>query len=160
MPNATHAAHHLGRDLTQLATSAIALQGYSSSQNAIESFHSVVYPSASAYGIPLNGSTKDMELLLSRFTIGAVSVAALASSDLVIAGEAPWIGEKLVISHWEMIHLISALSVGLQLLLAALGTWLADRVIVPDGEQLPRLVYCNQCWLNGIRLTSCMILRP
>jgi len=131
--NAHDPAHELGKDLSCFATAAIALQGYSSTSDRIGPIQSVVYPSASVYGIPLNGSTTDMGVLISRFTIGVISVAAIANSNLVVEGEAPWIGDVLNVTSWATIHLIFGLSAGLQILLAITAKWLADKVVVPHG---------------------------
>ncbi|KAM0421131.1 hypothetical protein ACHAPT_011023 [Fusarium lateritium] len=130
--NASRPEHKLGANLTRLATSAIALQGYANSG----SFQFMTYPSAASFGVPANGSAELMGLLLSRFTIGVLSTVVDSNSNIVIKGQAPTIGQKLGVSHWGIIHLIFWLTAGLQLLLAVLATWVAERVVVPEGNPL------------------------
>ncbi|KAM5368982.1 hypothetical protein ACJZ2D_009291 [Fusarium nematophilum] len=130
--NATRDEHKLGKNLARMATSAIALQGY----GAKGSIQSMTYPAAAIFGTPLNGSSEAMALLLSRFTIGVVSGAVEANTDIVVDGQAPTIGQKLSVSHWGIIHLIFGITAILQLLLAIVATVVSERVVVPEGDSL------------------------
>lgn len=131
--NATRPEHYLGQQFIRRATSAIALQGYSTTPSDVSNLQAVVYPAASIFGQPLNGSSSEMQEILSRFTIGVVLVAADANSNIIVPGNTPYVGQKINIKHWDRIHLIFALTAGLQLLLAVAAAWFAERTVVPDG---------------------------
>nr|RBQ84405.1 hypothetical protein FVER53263_12963 [Fusarium verticillioides] len=65
--NARRPEHEVGQRLMRLATSAIALGGPDGPNDT----RSNSYPAASIFGIPLNGSTEQVEYLLSRFATDA-----------------------------------------------------------------------------------------
>lgn len=130
--NATIPEHKIGTNVAQLATSAIALQGYTNSG----SFQYMTYPSAVTFGTPANGTAEFMELLLSRFTIGVLSTVVESNSNIVVQGQAPTIGQKLGVSHWGIIHLIFGVTAILQLLLAVVATCIAEKVVVPEENPL------------------------
>ncbi|KAF4437153.1 hypothetical protein F53441_13111 [Fusarium austroafricanum] len=130
--NATHPEHKLGKNLTHLATSAIALGGYDTTGG----LHYTTYPVPSTFGVPLNGSAEVLELLLSRFTIGVIAAVIQSNDDIVLSGQAPTMGEKLNVSHWNALSLVLWITVILQLLLAVLATLISERVVVPEGDPL------------------------
>ncbi|KAF5017633.1 hypothetical protein F66182_10419 [Fusarium sp. NRRL 66182] len=117
--NSKRKEHQIGPNVTSLATSAIALQGYGASSLATESsdqqFQS--YPAESTYGEPLGGRTDDMGTLISAFSTGVVAVAAQVANNLVVPGLQPQNGVVLDISKWVYIHLILGLTLGVQLFL-------------------------------------------
>lgn len=74
-----------------------------------------------------------MAFLLSRFAIGVVGIAAENNDMIVVPGNVPTAGVKLRVHHWQYIHVILLLAVGLQLLLGLVAEWLANKVVVPRG---------------------------
>lgn len=152
----THLPEHSpGINLTRMATAAIALQGYSTlptnDDDTSSRAQAVIYPAASVYGTPLNGTTEDMELVLSRFTIGVVAVTALANSQIVVSGHTPHIGQKLNMEHWGMVHLIFGLTAGLQLLFAVVATWIARKVVIPSGGAVAEAQVLRSMTRNELR---------
>ncbi|KAK0376646.1 hypothetical protein CLIM01_06006 [Colletotrichum limetticola] len=132
--NATRAEHQIGANLTSLASAGIALQGYAASSFVNDTnFQYQMYPSESVFGTPMNGTTSDMEAMLSRFAIGVVAISADSNTNLVIEGTMPMKGTKLNVSHWGMINLILILTASLQLVLGIVAALVANRVVVPDG---------------------------
>ncbi|KAG8670172.1 hypothetical protein FPOAC1_009577 [Fusarium poae] len=117
--NAYRKEHVLGVNITSLASSAIALQGYGASSlgptNSDRQFQS--YPAESTYGAPANGDTDNMGALVAAFAAGVVAVVGQAASTLVIPGLQPQNGVVLEISKWAYVHLILGLSLAVQLLL-------------------------------------------
>ncbi|KAF4975457.1 hypothetical protein FZEAL_7754 [Fusarium zealandicum] len=117
--NAARKEHELGVNITALASSSIALQGYGasslSSSNSSQQFQS--YPAESTYGEPQKGSVGGMGVLMAAFSVGAVAVASQASNGIVVQGLRPLNGVVLEISHWKFVHLILGLTLGVQLLL-------------------------------------------
>ncbi|RGP72715.1 hypothetical protein FLONG3_6723 [Fusarium longipes] len=117
--NAYRKEHVLGNNVTSLASSAIALQGYGASSlgttNSDRQFQS--YPAESTYGNPANGDAEDFGVLVAAFAAGVVAVVGQAASTLVIPGLQPQNGVVLEISKWTYVHLILGLSLGVQLLL-------------------------------------------
>ncbi|KAF4991465.1 hypothetical protein FDECE_14035 [Fusarium decemcellulare] len=130
--NAARPEHQLGQNLTRLATSAIALQGYATNGDV----QSSSYPAAAIFGAPVNGSSEDMQFLISRFTIGVLSTTIDSNTDITLNGKTPTIGQKLNVSHWNIIHCIFWITASLQLLLAVVATLVAEKVIVPDRDPL------------------------
>ncbi|KAM0477274.1 hypothetical protein ACHAP7_006660 [Fusarium lateritium] len=118
--NAFRKEHNIGFNITSLASSAIALQGYGASSlgptNTDRQFQS--YPAESTYGEPLTGNTDTMGMLTAAFAAGVVAVTAQVSpNSLIIPGLRPENGVVLQISKWMYVHLILGLSLGVQLLL-------------------------------------------
>ncbi|KAF4465787.1 hypothetical protein FALBO_7361 [Fusarium albosuccineum] len=117
--NAIRREHEIGRNITSLASSAIALQGYGASSlgpsNSSHQFQS--YPAESTYGNPQNGSAQGMGMLTAAFAAGVVAVAAQAGTDIVVPGLRPQNGVVLDISKWMYVHLILGLTLGVQLVL-------------------------------------------
>jgi hypothetical protein len=118
--NAFRKEHYIGPNITSLASSAIALQGYGASSlgptNTDHQFQS--YPAESTYGEPLTGDTDTMGMLTAAFAAGVVAVAAQVSpNNLIIPGLRPENGVVLQISKWMYVHLILGVSLGVQLLL-------------------------------------------
>ncbi|KAI8308561.1 hypothetical protein K4K59_010085 [Colletotrichum sp. SAR11_240] len=132
--NATLPVHQVGTNLTELATAAIALQGYAASSLANDTnFQYQTYPAESIFGTPMNGTNEVMQMILNRFTIGVVAIAALNNPSLTLEGTMPMKGTKLNVSHWNMIHMILLLTAVLQLALGLAAALVANRVVVPDG---------------------------
>ncbi|KAI8285703.1 hypothetical protein K4K60_001057 [Colletotrichum sp. SAR11_57] len=132
--NATLPQHYVGTNLTELATAAIALQGYAASSLANDTnFQYQTYPAESIFGTPMNGTNQVMQMILNRFTIGVVAIAALNNPSLTLEGTMPMKGTKLNVSHWNMIHMILLLTAVLQLALGLAAALVANRVVVPDG---------------------------
>ncbi|KAF4993291.1 hypothetical protein FGRMN_6558 [Fusarium graminum] len=118
--NAYRKEHYVGSNVTFLAASAIALQGYGASSlgptNSDRQFQS--YPAESTYGEPQGGDTDSMGMLMAAFAAGVVAVTAQVSpNNLIIPGLRPENGVVLQISKWAYVHLILGLSLGVQLLL-------------------------------------------
>ncbi|KAL2760210.1 hypothetical protein ACRALDRAFT_1059914 [Sodiomyces alcalophilus JCM 7366] len=134
--NATRREHHVGENLARMASVAIALQGYTTASPPVDyapRVQSVLFPSQSTFGVPLNGSAPGMAFLLSRFAIGVVAVAAETNDMIVVPGRVPTVGLKLHVEHWKYIHVILLLAAGLQLLLGLGAEWLANKVVIPRG---------------------------
>ncbi|KAF5599859.1 hypothetical protein FPANT_3005 [Fusarium pseudoanthophilum] len=130
--NAKRPEHEVGQRLMRLATSAIALGGPDGPNDT----RSNSYPAASIFGIPLNGSTEQVEYLLSRFATGMLAAVIESNTDIVLAGQMPTIGQKLNVSHWGIITLILWITAFLQLLVAVVATKVSERVVVPEGDSL------------------------
>ncbi|KAF4956718.1 hypothetical protein FSARC_11486 [Fusarium sarcochroum] len=130
--NAKIPEHKLGKNLTRLATSAIALGAYDTQGR----LHFATYPVASTFGVPLSGSTEMMESLLSRFTTGVIAAVIESNNDIVLSGQAPTVGQKLNVSHWGALSLVLWITAILQLLVAVLATLISERVVVPEGGPL------------------------
>ncbi|CVK98057.1 hypothetical protein LB506_003573 [Fusarium annulatum] len=117
--NAMRKEHYIGTNITALATSAIALQGYGASSlgptDSDRQFQS--YPAESSYGQPMNGSTDDMGQVMSTFAIGVIAVTAQSAAGIIVPGMQPQNGVVLQITKWMYVHLILGLSLGVQLLL-------------------------------------------
>ncbi|CZR45772.1 uncharacterized protein FPRO_15052 [Fusarium proliferatum ET1] len=130
--NAKRPEHEVSERLMRLATSAIALGGPDGPNDT----RSNSYPAASVFGIPLNGSTEQVEYLLSRFATGMLAAVIESNTDIVLAGQMPTIGQKLNVSHWGIITLILWITAFLQLLVAVVATKVSERVVVPEGDSL------------------------
>ncbi|KAH6606999.1 hypothetical protein Trco_006152 [Trichoderma cornu-damae] len=135
--NARYAVQRVGVNVTSLAASAIALQGYGASAigvstNSTRRFQFQSYPAESFYGAPQGGNTTGMGQLMAAFAVGVVAVTAQANTDVNAAGLLPLKGIELDISHWLFVHLILCLTVGLQLLLAVIAAGVASKVTVRD----------------------------
>ncbi|KAF5661312.1 hypothetical protein FHETE_8546 [Fusarium heterosporum] len=127
--NAYRKEHYVGSNVTSLASSAIALQGYGASSlgptNSDRQFQS--YPAESMYGSPLGGDTDTMGVVLASFAAGVVAVTAQVSPNvLTIPGLRPETGVVLQISKWAYVHLILGLSLGVQLLLGVVVAILSN----------------------------------
>ncbi|KAJ4215386.1 hypothetical protein NW759_009806 [Fusarium solani] len=117
--NASRKEHQMGINITSLASSAIALQGYGASSlgssNSSQQFQS--YPAESTYGNPQNGSAEGMGKLTAAFAAGTVAVAAQANDQVVVPGLRPQTGVILDVPKWRNVHLILGLTLGIQLVL-------------------------------------------
>ncbi|KAI8673438.1 hypothetical protein NCS55_00664000 [Fusarium keratoplasticum] len=117
--NAARKEHQMGTNITSLASSAIALQGYGASSlgssNSSQQFQS--YPAESTYGNPQNGSAEGMGKLTAAFAAGTVAVAAQANDQVVVPGLRPQTGVILDVPKWRNVHLILGLTLGIQLVL-------------------------------------------
>ncbi|KAM6527913.1 hypothetical protein FALCPG4_008946 [Fusarium falciforme] len=117
--NAARKEHQMGVNITSLASSAIALQGYGASSlgssNSSQQFQS--YPAESTYGNPQNGSVEGMGKLTAAFAAGTVAVAAQANDQVVVPGLRPQTGVILDVPKWRNVHLILGLTLGIQLVL-------------------------------------------
>jgi hypothetical protein len=130
--NAQRPEHKVGETLMRLATSAIALGGPDGKNDT----RTNSYPATSLFGLSVNGSTDLTEYLLSRFATGVLAAVIESNADIVLAGEAPTIGQRLNVSHWGIITLILWGTAFLQLLVAVVATKVSERVVVPEGDPL------------------------
>lgn len=144
--NATLPVHQLGDDMRSLASAAIALQGYAAASAGDSSAvpgqepgaadlasQYMVYPAESVFGASMNGSLPDMQLLLSRFAIGVVGVAAMIiSSDAAADGLTPVLAVHLNMEHAGVIHTILIVTCGGLLVLGIVGAFIANKVPVPS----------------------------
>ncbi|KAF4453212.1 hypothetical protein F53441_4085 [Fusarium austroafricanum] len=100
--NATRKEHLVGTNVTALATSAIALQGYGASSlgptNSDRQFQS--YPAQSWYGTPANGDKDAMGRTMSAFAAGVIAITAQTADNLIVWGLRPGNGIVLDISKW------------------------------------------------------------
>ena len=134
--NATlHPAHDVGPSLRNMASAAIALQGYGLKSSVPGTTQYQVYPSESAYGQPQGGYNDGMGSLIARFSIGVVTAAAQYSNQsqwLTVPGLQPQIGNQLGVSSWLYIYLILGLLVGAQGVGFVVVAFWANRVLVKD----------------------------
>jgi len=134
--NATlHPEHDVGPTLRNMASAAIALQGYGLKSSVPGATQYQVYPSESAYGQPQGGYNSGMGLLMAQFSIGVVTAAALYSNQslwLTVPGLQPQIGNQLDVSSWLFVYLILALLVGAQGVGFVVVAFWANRVFVKD----------------------------
>ncbi|ROT43010.1 hypothetical protein SODALDRAFT_347843 [Sodiomyces alkalinus F11] len=156
--NAEREEHHVGENLGRMATVAIALQGYPNNLTTTESpgVQSVIFPAQSIFGMPLGGAASSMAFLLSRFAIGVVAMAAESNDMVVVPGDVPTVGLELHVEHWNYIHVILFLALGLQLLLGFGAAWVANTVVIPGGgpvaeAQVIRAMVARPSSLNGRR---------
>lgn len=137
--NAVIPGHELRENVTALAASAIALQGYGASQkatsdNTTQQFQS--YPADSTYGAPQAGNATRMAMILSGFATGVVAVTAQANSNIHAPGLAPLRGVTLKIQNWKYVHIILCLILGVHLLLGLVSSLLANAVAVRGHSYL------------------------
>ncbi|KAF9876820.1 hypothetical protein CkaCkLH20_05666 [Colletotrichum karsti] len=153
--NATRLEHELGMNLTDLAAAGIALQGYAVSSLLNDTnFQYQSYPAESVFGTPMEGNNGVMQVLLARFAIGVVAIAAENNADIILEGTMPLKGTKLNVSHWNMIHLILVLTASLQLTLGIAAAVIANRVVVPgegavEVAQVMRAMAIRERMANG-----------
>lgn len=133
--NARVSEHELGANLTRIAAAAIALQGYASavSGRADEDLwvQAQVYPSATTWGSPWNGSALGMAQTMSRFAAGVIAVVAQGNSKVTVPGRTPHIGVVLDMEHWAAVHAILVTTAAGLLVLGIAALWVAHRVVVP-----------------------------
>jgi hypothetical protein len=135
--NVEHPAQDVGVNVTTLAASAIALQGYGAStlgvnSNSTRHFQFQSYPAESFYGAAQGGNTTGMGQLMAAFAVGVVAITAQVNTNINAPGLLPLKGIELDINHWYFVHLILGLTVGLQLLLAVIAAAIASKVTVRD----------------------------
>ncbi|EYB21944.1 hypothetical protein FG05_30655 [Fusarium graminearum] len=130
--NAKRPEHEVGERLMRLATSAIALRGPDGRNDT----RTNSYPATSLFGVPVGGSTEAMEYLLSHFATGVLAAVIESNMDIVLAGQAPTVGQSLNVSHWGIITLILWGTAFIQLLVAVVATKVSERVVVPEGDPL------------------------
>ncbi|KAH6680866.1 hypothetical protein B0J14DRAFT_532392 [Halenospora varia] len=135
--NATRPEHQVGQDLQDMASAAIALQGYAASSLSNDTdLQFQTYPGESIYGAPQNGSSESMGLLMAQFAIGAVAVTAQFAPSITLPGNQPLIGVVLNVNQWKYVHLILGLIAGIQLMLSLVSTFVANRVVVKENSHL------------------------
>ena len=138
--NAVLPEQELGANVSSLAASAIALQGYGASQLATaedttQQFQS--YPAESTFGEPQGGSTKGMAALLASFATGVVAVTAQSNANLHARGLKPLRGVHLHIDDgWADVTVVLCVILGAQLLLGLLAALLANTVVVRGHSYL------------------------
>ncbi|CRK10175.1 hypothetical protein BN1723_017187, partial [Verticillium longisporum] len=81
--NASLPEHALGDDLVWMVAMAVALQGYSTTAADEDlQVQGIVYPAATYWGTPMSGSSDALALLMSRFAIGVLGMAAQSNTAL------------------------------------------------------------------------------
>jgi hypothetical protein len=136
--NATLPQHDVGPSLRNMASAAIALQGYGLKSSTPGGTQYQVYPSESTYGQPQGGYNNGMGSLMARFSIGVVTAAAMSSNQSLwfkVPGQQPQIGNQLNVSSgtgWLFIYLILGLLVGTQGVGFVVTAFWANRVLVKD----------------------------
>ncbi|CAJ0553129.1 Ff.00g116410.m01.CDS01 [Fusarium sp. VM40] len=144
--NAKKPEHEIGPSLARLATSAIALGGFGNEGD----IRTNSYPTASVFGMPLNGSTDAMHYILSRFAIGVLAAVVESNTDIVMDGQQPTIGQKLNVSHWGIITLILWVTTFLQLIVAIVATKVSEKVVVPPRDSLSEAQILRAMVVDGI----------
>ncbi|KAH8602240.1 hypothetical protein B0O99DRAFT_680379 [Bisporella sp. PMI_857] len=137
--NGTLPEHEVGRSLRQMASSAIALQGYGVKSALPGTRQYQVYPSQSAYGQPQRGSDNGMGQLIGQFAIGVVAASAIYTNQslwLTVHGERPQIGSQLTVENWVFIWLIVGIIIGAQGIGFVITTFWANNVLVKDESVL------------------------
>jgi hypothetical protein len=131
---ATLPEHEIGARLRNLASGAIALQGYEVSSFVQDSrFQFQIYPAESIFGTPRHGKTESMAMMMTRFAVGVVAVAAENNGRLTVQGLVPMAGLAIRVEHWNYIHMILLITAGMQLLLGLVAALVASRVVIPCG---------------------------
>lgn len=135
--NVENPVQEVGVNVTTLAASAIALQGYGAStlgvnSNSTRHFQFQSYPAESFYGATQGGNVTGMGQLMAAFAVGVVAITAQVNTNINAPGLLPLKGIEVDISQWYYVHLILGLTVGLQLLLAVVAAVVASRVTVRD----------------------------
>ncbi|UKZ76949.1 hypothetical protein TrVFT333_004665 [Trichoderma virens FT-333] len=135
--NVQNPVQEVGVNVTSLAASAIALQGYGAStfgvnSNSTRHFQFQSYPAESFYGAIQGGNVTGMGQLMASFAVGVVAITAQVNSNVNAPGLLPLKGIQLDINKWYYVHLILGLTVGLQLLLAVIAAAVASKVTVRD----------------------------
>lgn len=135
--NVENPVQEVGVNVTTLAASAIALQGYGASTfgvstNSTRHFQFQSYPAESFYGAIQGGNVTGMGQVMASFAVGVVAITAQVNTNINAPGLLPLKGIRLDITQWLYVHLILGLTVGLQLLLAVIAAAVASRVTVRD----------------------------
>ncbi|PNP38141.1 hypothetical protein TGAMA5MH_10005 [Trichoderma gamsii] len=135
--NVEHPVQEVGVNVTSLAASAIALQGYGASTfgvsfNSTRHFQFQSYPAESYYGGPQGGNNTGMGQLMAAFAVGVVAITAQVNSNVNATGLLPLKAIELDITSWVYVHIILGLTVGLQLLLAVIAAVIASKVTIRD----------------------------
>ena len=132
--NATRPIERVSLDLRDLASTSIALRGFTdpTTIDGTDILHAV-YPAETYIGFPRKGSTSDMARLLSQFSIGVIAVTAESNDMEIVPGNEPKIGTNLKIEHWRLINLIFILTAAIQLSLGLANLFFAHMVVIPDS---------------------------
>ncbi|UKZ88797.1 uncharacterized protein TrAFT101_004531 [Trichoderma asperellum] len=135
--NVQNPLQDVGVNVTSLAASAIALQGYGASTigvsfNSTRHFQFQSYPAESYYGGPQGGNNTGMGQLMASFAVGVVAITAQVNTNINATGLLPLKGIELDITSWTYVHIILGLTVGLQLLLAVIAAVIASKVTIRD----------------------------
>ncbi|XP_044717129.1 uncharacterized protein HRG_09398 [Hirsutella rhossiliensis] len=139
--NAVVKEHLLGANLSRMAVSAIALQGYGAStttgsSNSTARLQFQSYPAEAWFGSPQRGDVGGMGLMMAQFSAGVIAVTAQSNSNIVVPGLVPLKGVTVEIPHWSYVHLVLGLTVGLQLLFAVVALATTSRVQVRGHSHL------------------------
>ncbi|KAF5964463.1 hypothetical protein FBULB1_12767 [Fusarium bulbicola] len=93
--NGTIPEHDVPEHVRLLAAQAIALQGFSVNTTLSDSdLQHQVYPAQSSFGTPLQGMLQAMELTMSRFAAGVITMVAKVNSEIVVDGFPPTKGSS------------------------------------------------------------------
>ncbi|CAI4213937.1 unnamed protein product [Parascedosporium putredinis] len=142
--NVTREIEQVGPALAQLASQSIALRGYTytfTSTNATtaddgdsdDELQYAVYPAETYIGQPQNGSTETMGLIISRFSVGVIAVAARDNDKISVDGHEPFVGAELTVSHWDWANAILILTAIAQVAMALVNFWVTRKVILPSN---------------------------
>lgn len=132
--NATRPVEEVSLDLRRLASTSVALRGFTDPATVDGAdLQYAIYPAETFIGYPHNGSTSGMAHLLSRYAIGVVAITAESNDMVTVPGNEPTIGTKLQVEHWQLINLIFILTAAIQLLLGLANLFFAHMVVIPDS---------------------------
>lgn len=90
------------------------------------------------FGEPQNNSATGMASLLSRFAIGVIAATAHTNPPIIVQGSQSFQGVRIQFESLASFHIILALTGGLQLLLASVVAFVAQRVSIPKEVSLSR----------------------
>lgn len=132
--NAAIKEHQLGPDVPRLATQAIALQGYGSSNvgmaNSTRGLQFQSYPVNTLYGNERRGDNGWMGTTISQFTIGAIGGLAIKSPLVDVPGMAPIKSARIEVPNWQDVYMILGFTVGFQAFLSLISITISNRVHV------------------------------
>ncbi|KAF9877155.1 hypothetical protein CkaCkLH20_05421 [Colletotrichum karsti] len=131
--NGTIPEHEVSESLRSMAAASIALQGSAVLSLDNDNIQYQIYPSESIFGLPNLGQNSSMAMVMARFAIGTVAVAAHANDPIVVNGFAPVEGSHVVIDHWDYAILILNSVVFAQFVLGVATAVVASRVVIPEG---------------------------
>lgn len=138
--NAAIPEHQLGSDVTQLATQAIALQGYGSSvvgmTNSTDKLQFQSYPVNTLYGNQRRGDAVWMGKTISYFAIGAIGGLSIKSPSIDVPGMEPIKSAMIEVSSWQYVYMILGFTVGFQALLSVISVTISNRVQVITHSHL------------------------
>lgn len=139
-----------GVDLMRCAAPAIALQGYGASSsiytNNTKRYQFQSHPAQTFYGLSSGGVASAVASKVAQVAITSIAVQAQTSSGILRAGMVPVTGISLEVKPWGFVYLILGLIVGVQLFVAIVSVFVANRVQVRSHNHvsLPALPHSTQ----------------